>query len=321
VCIEFFVGADIIRPQGEQLIEIPSSTRQSIYKYLGDKTDGFLSDAKNRLIKCTEKRALSDIIFMETNTVNLLYSCESSLYGSCVLKMCIPGPEVATEINCLRFYDGKGYVKLWAYDLSDDLLLLENIKPGNELWDVDDYKERARFFALTIKGLPIDYVDNEPYPTYLSWMKKIHQTITDIGGLDDVLFYLNKAIEIYNDLKKRYNRECLLHGDMHQENLLLNSKGGYTIIDPKGVIDDPVMETARYLMNETPCDSQKIYDIVTILSPVIEIPEEDLLKSMYIDAALGNSWTMEEHYVTQEAFKAGKKAALKTCEFVYGLLN
>ena len=302
-------------------MDITESTRKAIYKNLGDKTGGFLLSAENRLKMYTDKWKLSELSFMETNTVNLLYSCESELYGSCVLKMCIPGPEVTTEINCLRFYDGKGYVKLWAYDLSDDLLLLERVIPGNELWDVDDYKERARFFALTIKGLPIDYVDNEPYPTYLSWMKKIHQTITNMGGLDDVLFYLNKAIEIYNDLKKRYNRECLLHGDMHQENLLLNSKGGYTIIDPKGVVDDPVMETARYLMNETPCDEQKIYDIVAILSPVIEIPEIDLLKSMYIDAALGNSWTMEEHFCSQEAFEAGKKDALKTCEFVYKLLQ
>ena len=123
--------------------------------------------------------------------------------------------------------------------------------------------------------------------------------------------------------------------------MLLNSNGGYTIIDPKGVIDDPVMETARFLMNEIPCDDKpcdgkpshgkpcdgkssygwKIYDMVSIMSPIIAIPEVDILKSMYIDAALGHSWTMEEHYKTRQAFDAAKKDVLSTCEFVYGLLG
>jgi len=31
----------------EQFMEVPESTRQGIYKYLGEKTDGFLSDVKN----------------------------------------------------------------------------------------------------------------------------------------------------------------------------------------------------------------------------------------------------------------------------------
>ncbi|MCL2774705.1 MAG: aminoglycoside phosphotransferase family protein [Oscillospiraceae bacterium] len=305
------------------MMNIPESAREGIYKYMGDKTDEFLSQVNKRLEKYIDIWQLSNLSFMPTNTVNLLFSCESGLYGSCVLKMCIPGPEVSTEINCLREYDGKGYCKLWDYDLTDDVLLLEQVKPGNQIWLVTDYCERARLMAVTVtvKGLPIVYNGQEQYPTYLSWMEGIRQILTDMGGLDDVLFYLNKAMEIYAELKQRYSRVCLLHGDLHQENMLLNSKGGYTIIDPKGVVDDPVMETARFLMNETPCDGNKIREMAAIMSPVIDIPEQDILRSMFIDAALSNSWCMEEHFITREAFEKEKQSVLETCQFVYGLLD
>jgi len=240
-------------------MDIPESARQRIYKYMGDNTDIFLSHVDKRLKKYTDTWQLSSLSFMPTNTVNLLFSCESKLYSSCVLKMCIPGPEVATEINCLRTYNGKDYCKLWAYDLLDDVLLLEKVIPGDQMWSVADYQERARLMALTVKGLPIPYNGQEQYPTYLSWMEGIHRKLTEMGDLEDVLFYLNKAMEIYAELKQRHLQACLLHGDLHQENMLLNIRGDYTIIDPKGVVDDPVMETGRFLMNETPCEENKIH--------------------------------------------------------------
>jgi len=302
-------------------MNIPKSSWQGIYKYLGDETDEFLSRVEKRLEKLKIAWQLSDFTFMQTDTVNLLYSCESAIYGACVIKMCIPGPEVATEINCLRAYDGKGYCKLYAYDLEDDALLLEKVMPGDQMWAVDDYKERARLMGVVIKELPFINNVKEQYPTYLSWMEKIHATLTKIGGLTDVLYYLNKAMEIYTELKKRHPKACLLHGDLHQENMLLNSTGSYSIIDPKGVIDDPVMETARFLMNETPCSETKIKEMAAIMSPMIGITEEDILKSMFIDTALSHSWTMEGHFTSIDAFEKEKQNVLETCEFVYGLLQ
>jgi streptomycin 6-kinase len=301
-------------------MDIPKSARQGIHKYLGDKTDGFLLQIDRRLEKYTNSWRLSCLSFMPTDTINLLFSCVSEFYGNCVLKMCIPGPEVATEINCLRAYDDKGYCKLWDFNLSDDVLLLEQVIPGDQMWAVTDYRERARLMAWTVKDLPIIYNGSEKYPTYLSWMKRIHQTLTNMGDLDDVIYFLNKAINIYIELKQQHNKTYLLHGDLHQENMLLNLKGGYTIIDPKGVIDDPVMETARFLLNEIPCEDNKIYEMVEIMSPIIGITQKDILKSLFIDTALGNSWCMEEHYQTQEAFEEEKQNVIKTCEFVYKLL-
>ena len=302
-------------------MDIPENTRQRIHKYLGDKTDAFMSQIDERLKKYTDIWQLSDLSFMLTDTVNLLFSCESKLYGSCVLKMCIPGPEVATEINCLKAYDGKSYCKLWAFDLIDDVLLLEKVIPGHQMWSVADFTERARLMALTVKDLPIKFDGHGQYPTYLSWMESIRHKLTVLGNLESVLFYLDRAMAIYNNLKQSHHQSCLLHGDLHQENMLLNANGSYTIIDPKGVVDDPVMETARFLLNETPCDESKLRKMVEIMSPIISVSANDIICSMFIDAALSNSWSMEEHYTSQEAFDYAKQNAVEICEFVYSMID
>lgn len=303
-------------------MDIPESAQREMYRWMGEKTGEFLSLVDARLNKYSSQWQLSDLAFMPTNTVNLLFSCKSLLYGQCVLKMCIPGPEVATEANCLLAYDGTAYCKLWAFDLTDDVLLLERVIPGDQMWEVIDYRERARLMALTVKDLPVGYSGPDKYPTYLSWMEGIRSKLTDIGGLGDILFYLDKALEIYGELKQRHNQNCLLHGDLHHENMLLNAKGGYTIIDPKGVVDDPVMETARFLMCETEHhnETEKILEMVKIMSPIVGYSEHDMLRSMFVDAALGQSWCMEEHYSTKEAFLEAKTNALETCEFVLGLV-
>jgi len=81
------------------------------------------------------------------------------------------------------------------------------------------------------------------------------------------------------------------------------------------------METGRFLMNEIPCEESKIREMAAIMSPVLAISEKDILRSMFVDAALGQSWTMEEHFPTQEAFEEAKQNVLETCAFVYGLVT
>ena len=301
-------------------MDIPESARAGVRKYLGGETDAFLSKVDERIVRYGALWQLSDLSFMPTDTVNFLFGCESAMNGPCVLKMCIPGPETATEIGCLRAYGGRGYVKLWDFSFEDDMMLLEKVTPGDQMWAVGDYRERARLMGERVKGLPIEWDGHGDYPTYRSWMEGIRAKLVQMGGLEEPVGLLDEAYAIYDGLKQNYNRDCLLHGDLHQENMLLNASGGYTVIDPKGVVDDPVMETARFLMNETPCEDRKIYDMVNIMSPIIDIPEEDILKSMYIDAALSHCWTLEEFCETPAVFLENKRRALETIKFVKGLL-
>ena len=302
-------------------MNIPEDTKQALYKNLGDETEAFLSHAAKLLEKYAGEWQLTNIEFMETNTVNLLFTCESALHGPCILKLCLPGPGVGTEINCLEAYKGKGYCKLWAYNLADHIMLLQRVVPGNQMWDIPDDKERARRMAHLIKDLHIPWDGQTPYPTYISWIENIGEILAEKGNMVALLFYVDKALVCYADLVTRHPQNCLLHGDLHQENMLLNEAGGYTIIDPEGAIGPPIIETARFLLNEMPCEKATIFELVNIIAPAVDADPKDILQSLFIDTVLTTSWTMEEHFPTPEAFDAAKREALADCQFAYELMR
>ena len=302
-------------------MEFSEITAANLKKYLGADAGKFLSKAGSLIKKYSEIWRITKCDYVRTETINLLYDCYSLKYGRCVMKICIPGPEVLTEINCIRAYDGRGYVKLWDCGPEDDVMLLEYVTPGDQMWAVKDYRERARLMAERVNGLPIEWDGCGDYPTYGSWMVKLLGFLKTLEGAEEAVFYLGEAIFVYDGLKRKYNRACLLHGDLHQENMLLNRDGGYTIIDPKGVVDDPVMETARFLNNETPCETEKLIEIAKIMSPVTSVPAGDILRSMYVDSALGNCWTFEEYYDSAGALDKARRDALSNIKFVYELIN
>jgi len=301
-------------------MRISEIIRQDIQKSHGDKSEDWLSDIYGRIEKYAELWELSQLAFMETDTDCPLFSCDSAVHGACIFKICLTEPEFETGVNCLRVYDGTAYVKLYAYDLTDYVVLLERVTPGNQMWDVEDFRERARLFAEIVKDLPILWDGYGKFPTYRMQMEDLRITLIDLGDREKALFYLDEALRIYDELKQNYNRKYMLHGDLHQYNILLNSKGGYTIIDPKGVVDDPVMETARYLMNESPCGAEKIREIISIISSIIGIPKEDITKSMFIDAALGQCWNLDKPFSNQSDFAEQMREVLEICGFAYGLL-
>ena len=53
--------------------------------------------------------------------------------NSVVLKAGVPGPELISEIQALRLYDGDGAVRLLDFDTDRGVLLMERLMPGRSL--------------------------------------------------------------------------------------------------------------------------------------------------------------------------------------------
>ena len=142
-----------------------------------------------------------------------------------------------------------------------------------------------------------------------------------MGGMEDVLVYLDVALAIHAELKAIYPEDYLLHGDLHGGNLLRNATGNYTIIDPKGVVDALCLETARHLGNELPCEEEQLMESIAIIAETLHLPAIDILKSLFVDTALSYSWNLEEHYPSEKALAEAKQETLKRCSYVHGLLD
>ncbi|MGZ9583713.1 aminoglycoside phosphotransferase family protein [Paenibacillus marinisediminis] len=115
----------------------------------------------------------------------------------------------------------------------------------------------------------------------------------------DLYLHMKKAEDLCLSISSIYSKNMLLHGDIHPENILLGSDGEYIIIDPKGVVGDPVFDIAHYIVNEfdeviTEELYQKINYIINDLEMRLHIPNEILRECLYIQTAMTVCWDVED---------------------------
>ncbi|PCJ29436.1 MAG: hypothetical protein COA94_01545 [Rickettsiales bacterium] len=65
---------------------------------------------------------------------------------------------------------------------------------------------------------------------------------------------IEKASAIFADLKDSKEKQILLHGDLHHENIIYDQKQGWLAIDPKGFVGEACYEVGAFLRN--PIDSE-----------------------------------------------------------------
>jgi streptomycin 6-kinase len=97
----------------------------------------------------------------------------------------------------------------------------------------------------------------------------------------------------------------LLHGDLHHDNILLAEDGTYKIIDPKGVVGDPVFDVSRFVLNEFDAEPteptyRKIVGILHVLSQNLQIPETILKQCLYVETTMGACWCVEDGAAPEE---------------------
>ena len=103
-----------------------------------------------------------------------------------------------------------------------------------------------------------------------------------------------------DEIERDDPQRVVLHGDLHQENVLLDAAGGWLAIDPKGVVGPACYEVARFLNNRVP-DELPDDGKVTILEARMRVLERELGHSRrllacagLVDNVLGHCWGLEE---------------------------
>lgn len=107
------------------------------------------------------------------------------------------------------------------------------------------------------------------------------------------------------------SKKLLLHGDLHHDNILLGENNQYRIIDPKGVIGDPIFDIPRFILNEfyglddVPYDiySSHVETISSYFQKSIGVPMDVIQKCVFVETTMANCWNVENneepnmHYV------------------------
>jgi streptomycin 6-kinase len=171
-----------------------------------------------------------------------------------VVKACSPTGEFAMESEAIRLFDGHGMVRLLASDKDDEVMVLECLQPGTLLKSVKDDEQAISAAASVMKQLWRPVPAGTLFPTVQDWQKgfaRFRQRYNDGPGPFPPAL-LEQAEHLYAELLASMDEPALLHGDLHQENILAAQRQPWLAIDPKGLIGEPAYETGALLRNPLP---------------------------------------------------------------------
>jgi streptomycin 6-kinase len=174
--------------------------------------------------------------------------------SSLVVKAGVPNPELLSEIEALRAFDGRGAIRLIDADSSQGILLLERANPGTPLMALTDDAEATSIAAKVMRQLwrpaPADGV----FPTLERWFRSLTQLRKKYEGKTGPLpgLLVEAAQRSFTDLVAASDFAILLHGDLHHENVVAAERQPWLALDPKGVVGDPVYEVGPWLQNISP---------------------------------------------------------------------
>ena len=258
----------------------------------------FYNMLRKELALYASKWDLDILQFVDYYSVNCIFICHSKQFGDAVLKIGRPCKEVFTEVNALREYNGSRFCRLYKSDIDNGIILIERIVPGTQLKAEKTLDKRLSVFSNLFNGLHIEPENADIYPTYADWTKNITAYMSKREDYKELYSYMKRANDICLSVCRSYTKKMLLHGDFHYENILRNRNGSYTIIDPKGVIGDPVFDVPRYILNEYENASsdqryRKISYIFDYFEKSLNIPTIIQKQCFFVDMTMAASWNVE----------------------------
>lgn len=182
----------------------------------------------------------------ETETSVLAFGCRGT--QAVVLKVLkCPGDEWRSG-EVLRALDGRGVVRLHEY--VEGAMLVERLAPGYPLTGaVLDGRDDD---AVDVLADVIHQMGGPTFapgrPTVLDWAKAFHRYVPsrDSAIPADLV---EEGHRRYLALAASQRQPRLLHGDLHQSNVLFDSARGWCAVDPKGVIGETEFEIGAVLRN------------------------------------------------------------------------
>jgi streptomycin 6-kinase len=233
-----------------------------------------------------------------------------------ILKMGIPNPELTSEMTALKLFNGDGACRLLESDEERGLLLLERLKPGKMLSELEDDDERTNIAADVILNMQrrggVTPLLQDKFIKLSYWFEGLKKIRSHFNGemgpfpkelLEQVESFLP---ELFAD-----QNIGLMHGDFHHFNIL-SSERGWLIIDPKGVIGPVGYEVGPLMINPgNRISDRSSFKVqaekrVSILSERLGWEREKIIKWSTAHAVLSAWWSIEDNMEYEYALECAR---------------
>lgn len=169
-----------------------------------------------------------------------------------VLKLSPPEDKgFKTEAAALAAFGGRGICRLLELDLAGGAMLLERLQPGTPLTTNRDDEEATAVAAGVMKKLWRPAQPDHAFPTVSDWSRGFDRLRRRFDGgtgpMPEKL--VGEAETLFAELLASGGDPLLLHGDLHQENIISAEREPWLAIDPKGVVGEAAYDTAALLHN------------------------------------------------------------------------
>lgn len=98
--------------------------------------------------KIYSKIKLENIRVADELSINLILYAKSQQYGNIILKIAPAGRTLISEVSALKHYSSDYSVKCYCYDKEEEIMILELLNPGTNLFDLDNQEERIKTFSM-----------------------------------------------------------------------------------------------------------------------------------------------------------------------------
>ncbi len=218
-----------------------------------------------------------------------------------VLKIGIPNPELNSEINALKVYEGNGACRLLDSVPDMGMLLIERLRPGRMLSTIADDDQATEIAAQVMKAIHRPAPEHNRFISLVSWFNELNNLRSRFGGGTGPFPEGTVEIvkEMITELFEENRPNVLLHGDFHHFNIL-SSERGWLVIDPKGVIGPAEYEAGPFLLNpwgEMPNEGEAIQRTrrrINILAERIGLDRQRLLNWAICFSLLSAWWDTKE---------------------------
>ena len=236
---------------------------------------------------------------------NVVIFGEAASLGPVVLKLSPPHREFLAELEGLLASQGPGVVKVHDARPEQAGMLLERVVPGVALRDLPasyNDEEATRIAAACLQN----YWRRAPAElgnliTLERWFRDLfdYETLLASGAARGPLSHslAQAAVEEARIMLASSNERIVLHGDLHHDNILTNQEGGWTIIDPKGLVGDRSYDVGTWMLNpgdihRDPNMKDLFRHRVEVFTEELGIPRERIIGGAIVHSVLSACWSL-----------------------------
>jgi len=249
-----------------------------------------------------DKWSLSDPQLLTTTASSHIYKVRSD--GEIVVLKLLTELGQADEASgavALHIFNGRGAARLLRYDAQAQLIEYIDGEDLIPLVTRGDDVKATTIIAEVLHKLHSTSLGTMQTSANLISMKRWFRSLLTKASADEKSAsssIYRRAAAVAEALLMNPESECVLHGDIHHQNIRYHSQRGWLAFDPKGLYGERTFDAANTLCNPVDmphlvCNETRLLQNVSILSDLLHIEVLRLFSFVFAYAALSASWSLE----------------------------